>query len=113
MTIIGTFQSPRWGKVIAHREAYPGGAAAVLLLCEDGEPLAKLSVNMYRPVCSHDSRDLPPGCFYMKDWAENAEIAVEAVESGLFKARDDLPSAASGFVWADVYEIVASGSAAS
>ena len=71
----------------------------------NGQPLGVLSVNMYKPECSHDSKDLPPNCFYVKLWSENAAIARDAFKSGLFKARDDLPAARSGFISAPVWEI--------
>lgn len=109
---IGAYRSPRWGQVAVLRATYgkADGPTAVILTCEDG-PLATLSVNMYRPECSHDSADLPPDCFYVKAWAENEAIADEALASGLFVPRDDLPRARSGFVSAPVWQIKASGSA--
>ncbi len=42
----------------------------------------------------------------MKDWAENAEIAVEAAESGWFKSRLDLGGAQSGFICAMAWELL-------
>ncbi len=109
MNTVGTFQSKRWGKVIVQTGNYgsASGPLAVVLLLEDGEPLANLSVNMYTPQCSRDSRDLPAGCFYAKDYGGQDEIAQEALESGMFKERDDLPEASSGFVMAPVWELVA------
>lgn len=107
MKKIGTFHSKRWGQVSVLRATYGGakGPLAVILQCEDGEPLATLSVNMYRPDCSQDSEDLPADCFYVKQWSENEVIAAEALESGLFVERDDLPKASSGFVFAPVWQI--------
>lgn len=108
MQKIGTFQSARWGKVAAFRGHYngPNGPLAVALQTATGEPLATLSVNMYRPECSHDSRDLPAGCFYVKDYGGHEDLAAEALASGLFKVRDDLPNASSGFVSAPAWELV-------
>jgi len=108
MKKIGSFNSPRWGAVIVSRATYGGatGPLAVILKLEDGEPLATLSVNMYRPECSRDSTDLPPDCFYVKQWSENEELAAEAMASGLFVQRDDLPVAESGWVEAPVWQIV-------
>lgn len=108
MKKIGTFQSARWGNVVASRGNYggPQGPLAIVLQCEDGEPLATLSVNMYRPECSHDSRDLPAGCFYVKDYGGQEDLAAEALASGLFKTRGDLPEASSGFVSAPAWELV-------
>lgn len=110
---IGTYRSRQWGRVNVLRATYgsANGPTAVMLTCEDGEPLATLSVNMYRPECSHDSTDLPADCFYAKEWSENESIAAEAISSGLFVRRDDLPKAKSGFVSARVWQIKAKGSA--
>jgi hypothetical protein len=107
MKKIGSFRSSRWGRVDAWRATYLGenGPTAVTLTLQDGEPLATLSVNMYQPECSHDSSDLPPDCFYVKQWSENETLAAEALESGLFTVRDDLPAARSGFVSAPVWQI--------
>lgn len=80
---------------------YANGALAIQLRARDGEPLATLSVNM-----PGKSEKLPPDCFYAKDWSENEEIAMDAMESGLFRLRRDLPSAASDFVVADVWQLV-------
>lgn len=104
----GTFQSKRWGTVHVLFSTYGSttGPMAVALECADGEPLAKLSVNMYRPQCSHDSRELPAGCFYAKDYGGQEELAAEALASGMFKLRDDLPRAASGFITAPVWQVV-------
>lgn len=109
MKFIGSFQSKRWGQVKAWRATYgrADGPCAVTLTSDGGEPLATLSVNMYKPDCSHDSRDLAPDCFYVKEWAGNEDLAPEAFASGLFKLRDDLPRAASGFVTAPVWQIKA------
>lgn len=110
---IGTFQSKRWGTVNVARATYGSatGPIAILLSLDDGEPLGKLSVNMYRPECSQDSKDLPADCFYAKTYGENQELAREAMAGGLFIQRDDLPAARSGFVDAPVWQIKATGSA--
>lgn len=111
MLKIGTFQSARWGKVTALRGNYAGpkGPLAIALQTASGEPLATLSMNMYRPECSHDSRDLPAGCFYVKDYGGHEQLAAEAPSSGLFKARPDLPGASSGFVYVPAWELVGAG----
>lgn len=106
MKRIGSFHCPRWGELIAHAGSYSNGALAVVLASPSGEPMATLSVNTYRPQCSADSRDLPPDCFYMKDWSENEEIVVAAKASGLFIERPDLPPAISGYVCADAWQLV-------
>lgn len=109
MNHIGTFQSAKWGTVCVLRASYGGatGPLAVVLLCANGEPLATLSVNMYEPECSRDSQDLPPDCFYVKQWSENETLAAEALQSGLFTQRPDLPPARSGFIEAPVWQLAA------
>lgn len=96
-------------KIAVFRSTYesPTGPLAIQLIdVEEGEPYATLSVNMYKPECSQDSKDLPPNCFYVKDWSENTGIANEMRTSGLFKERPDLPMAASGFVMAEAWELL-------
>lgn len=100
------FRSKRWGVVTVWLATYGGGELAIILKCEDGEPLATLSVNMYKPDCSQSSADLPPDCFYMKCWSENEELAQEAAECGLFKHREDIPSAEAGYVVAHAWQLV-------
>jgi len=114
MKTIGSFQSKRWGKVDVHRATYGSktGPCAITLTTDTGEPLGTLSVNMYRPECSRDSRDLPKDCFYVKDWGGNETFTGDALASGLFVARDDLPRAESGYVTAPVWQIKAEGGAA-
>lgn len=110
MKKIGTFQSARRGPVDVLQATYGAadGPMAIVLELANGEPLGKLSVNMYLPECSQDSRDLPPGCFYVKTYAENEVLAKEAIASGLFKLREDLRPAHSGFnAVAPVWELVA------
>lgn len=108
MKFIGQFTSKRWGRVTANQGTYDSatGPIAVTLTSDWGEPLATLSVNMYRPQCSHSSVDLPADCFYAKTYGGNEKLAQEALDSGMFKVRDDLPKASSGFIEAPVFQIV-------
>lgn len=110
MQQIGSFHSSTMGAVFVMRTTYKSadGPTAIILEGPGGEPLSTLSVNMYRPECSRDSRDLPKDCFYVKTWGGSHDLlAQDALASGLFKVRDDLPPALSGFVSAPVWEIVA------
>jgi hypothetical protein len=106
--MIASFTSKQWGVVRTARSTYmdEDDPLAVFLLNEDGTMLAKLSINMTRPECSQDSRALPPDCFYLKTWAENEELAVEALEAGLFVLRPDLPSSSSGWVEAPAAQLI-------
>jgi hypothetical protein len=105
---IGEFQSTRWCVVDVVQSTYLSADGPTAILLESGEhgPLCRLSVNMYRPDCSQDSRELPPNCFYMKDWGQE-DLAAEAQASGLFKLRTDLAPAESGHVQAQAWEIIA------
>lgn len=107
MKLIGSFQSEFWGRVDVKRAAYggAGGPTAIVLTLKDGALLGKLSVNISCQECSHDSKYLPPDCFYVKTWSENETIASEALASGLFVQRDDLKKDESGFVSAPVWQI--------
>lgn len=100
MKRLTTFQSKRWGTVHVQQASYleEDGPLAILLESADGEPLTTLSVNMYLPECSHDSRDLPADCFYVKLWGGNEDLSQEALASGLFIERGDLPQSRSGYV---------------
>lgn len=110
MKQVGAFQSKRWGTVAVMRGTYLSarGPTAVILMLPNGEKLATLSVNMYKPECSHDSRDLPKDHFYVCTWGQNEEIATEALASGLFTERKDMPKAQSGFVEAPVWQLAGS-----
>ncbi|WP_422096860.1 hypothetical protein [Variovorax sp.] len=113
MKTVGTFESARWGSVTILRGHYgrANGPTAIQLVAEDGEPLATLSVNMYRPDCSHDSSRLPADCFYVKTWGGNEELAEEAMRSGHFVLRADLGLAHSGHVSAPAWQVTDGGAA--
>lgn len=101
MKKLGEFSTDEFGTAQVFQATYPDGSTAITLTCNlEGydEPLATLSVCLYKPDCSHNSTDLPPGCFYVKKWGENIAICGEALASGLFVERPDLGTAASGFV---------------
>ena len=88
--------------------------------CRPGQPGA-CDVDLSTTVLGRDGRatverarpdpKAPVDCFYVKTWSENEAIASEAMASGLFLHRDDLPEARSGFVSAPVWQIKATGSA--
>lgn len=106
MIPIGTFESKRYGQLQAFRATYGSADGPLaIVLKKDGVHLVALSVNMYRPDCSHDSRALPADCFYVKGWGGHEEFVSEAMASGLFMQREDLPRASSGFVSAPVWQI--------
>jgi len=103
---IGTFESERWGAVKVWRDAYTiDNSLAITLTVWNRDPgldapLATLSVH------TDASANLPPNCFYAKEWSENEELAAEALESGLFRVREDLPPVITGYTSADVWEVV-------
>jgi hypothetical protein len=104
-----TFTSERWGEVTIHATKYANNGALAVQLTSMGdfgpEPLTTLSVNMAHGQ-NAESKDLPEGCFYAKDWSENEELAHEAAASGWFKFRDDIPPAISGYVCAEAWELL-------
>lgn len=104
----GLFMSRTWGRVVALAGAYgdADGPTAVVLQSTDGEPLATLSVNMCEPDASHLSCDLPEGVFFVPIWNLSAGLREDALLSGLFKARPDIPGAECGFVCAPAWQIV-------
>jgi hypothetical protein len=91
---IGTFTSARWGHVIVLAGTYggPHGPTAIVLQTDLGEPLATLSVNMYWPECSEDSRSLAADCFYVKTWAENEDVLAMAAPRELAELLGDADS---------------------
>lgn len=112
MKQLGTYRSKRWGPVVVLQGHYVSadGPLAVALELENGEPLATLSVNMHVPDgADHDSCALPAGCFYVKNYGGHEEIAAEALASGLFKLRDDLPPSCNGYVTVPAWQVVARG----
>ena len=57
-----------------------GGGIAVELVDEHGEPIAFLSVNL--PEFAHE---LGEPEFFAKTWSENAQLAEDALVSGIFR----------------------------
>lgn len=114
MKHIGSFASSQWGQVdvflanyVSMRvgtRPYPGPLAVRLMLA-NGEPLASLSVNLYRPEASRDSTELPADCFFVKNYAENELLAPQALASGLFLERPDLGVGHSGYVTLPVWQV--------
>lgn len=72
---------PVSAKVAVQKSHYAiGGATAIFLVCMDpdeaGEPYCTLSVNM-------DLKPPAEGCFWLKDWSENEQIAEWFIKEGL------------------------------
>jgi len=85
-----------------------GNALAVQLIgADDGEPFARLSVNIVKDNSGLQatSNKLPPNCFYAKAEQENFQIAQDCLESGWFEIRYDLPPVVSGFCMYDAWEL--------
>jgi hypothetical protein len=110
MKRLGTFPSARWGTVTVMQSTYEAedGPTAIMLHNASGEKLTNLSVNMYPPECQRDSRELARDCFYVKTW-DSPELVAEALASGLFRARPDLPECKSGYVSAPAWQLVDAG----
>lgn len=52
-----------------------------------------------------ETADLPPGCFYLKDWSENAGIAEALKQAGIIVPVTVLGFVKSGFIRASVYRL--------
>lgn len=106
--MLRTFQTRDFGLVRIETKTYASNGAIAIEIWEhpgDTEPwdapICKLSVNI-----PERAKDLPPFCFFLKDWSENKEIAAAAKRSGWFRRREDVQSAQSGWVVADVWELL-------
>ena len=108
---IGSFLSATAGNELAiYRGIYESNHALSIMLMGRvagtwQSPYAILSVNMDHGQ-DHESSDLPPNCFYVKEWSENSKVAEEALASGWFQVREDLPISHSGYVKARVWELL-------
>jgi hypothetical protein len=66
-----------WYTVEAHEAKYVGGNARISLRLVTGEPFATLSINTkLRPR---------KGCFFLKEYGENEEVAAQFLEAGLIE----------------------------
>jgi hypothetical protein len=75
-----SFATRDFGNVTVITSTYRNGdSVAVELVDENGESIATLSVNI--PERAHLLGD---GEFFAKTWSENAEIAEDALASGIF-----------------------------
>lgn len=106
--MLRTFNSREFGLVRIETKTYAGNGALAIELWEhpgDTEPwdapICKLSVNIPERV-----KDLPPNCFFLKDWSENAEIALAAKRSGWFRRREDVRPAECGWITAEAWELL-------
>lgn len=94
------FQTSSYGVARVVTSKYNDGNLAVLLNDEFGSPIAKLSVNL--PDCDIY---LAENQFFAKTYSENAEIAEDALASGLFKQTTI--SVKNGWVTLPIWEIIA------
>ena len=95
---LGFVQTP-FGQAEVKITRYPaGGALAVFLEHEFGEPLATFSVNL-RPY----GVTTAPEAFCAKTYAENADLVQPLLDSGWFEVTDK--RAESGFVVAPIWRL--------
>jgi hypothetical protein len=73
---------------------------AVTAETADGEPYARLSVNL------PESLDLPKNAFYLKHYSENAPVARALLDSGLIEPLNPFlyPKVRTGFVEVAAYQ---------
>ena len=84
-----------------HTDTYADGSLAIVAVeARTREPYGKLSINV------GDHTDLRTGEFYLKDWAENEELADALVLTGAIVPVVDQPPFHSGFSTAFCYRIV-------
>jgi hypothetical protein len=57
-------------------------------------------------VGNYEGTKGPLAVVLISDWSENTGVVVEALASGLFKVREDLEPAASGYIEAAVWELL-------
>lgn len=63
-------------QLTVREERYANGRAlAVVVRDAEGMPYATLSVNLPQPPA--------PGCFWLKDWSENEDVALAALAAGI------------------------------
>jgi hypothetical protein len=95
---LGTVDTP-YGRAEVKITRYPaGGALAVFLECEDGEPLATFSVNL-GPYGVRTARDE----FCAKTYSENAELVQPLIDSGWFEVT--ARTVASGFTQVPIWRL--------
>lgn len=95
-----TLYTTDYGEVNVVLGKYAEGSLAVSLVSKSGEPIATLSV--WFP----ESKELPPSHFYLKDWSENHEIAVDAIAGGLIRMVPEIACVRSGHVTSFCYELM-------
>jgi hypothetical protein len=93
------FNTTSYGVAKVNKSNYADGNLAICLTDESGMPLTKLSVNM--PDNAHL---LGKNQFFAKTYAENEEIAEDALNSGLFKQTSI--TVKSGWVACPIWEIL-------
>lgn len=96
---LGVIETP-FGQAQVKVTRYPkGGALAVFLECEDGEPLATFSVNLkpYGVAIAADE-------FCAKTYEENNDLVRPLIASGWFEVTGRCAS--SGFVTVPIWRLV-------
>lgn len=87
-------------KLEVFTSTYSDGNLAILAVVADTrEPYGRLSVNV------GDHTILRDGEFYLKDWAENEDLADALIATGAIVPVGDQPPYHSGFVTAFCYRI--------
>lgn len=81
-------------------EYWDGNTAVSIVEAHTGLPYCTLSVNMPQ------SKALPKGTFYIKDWSENKELAYHMYSLGILARDNTVPPANNGFITAYAGRIV-------
>lgn len=85
---------------IVMTEYWDGNTAVQIVDSNTGEPWGTISVNMPQ------SKALPKGTFYIKDWSENKELAYHMYSLGILARDNTVPPANNGFITAYAGRIV-------
>lgn len=96
---IGTVQTADYGVATILVRRYPaGGAIAVQLFTEEGEPLSTFSTNLVPYGATVEENE-----FTVKAWAENEQFLAPMLDTGLFE--DTGKSVSCEFVMAPIWRL--------
>jgi hypothetical protein len=93
------FNTTSFGVAKVQKTTYNDGNLAISLSDSSGFPLAKLSVNL-----PDNAYLLSENQFFAKTYSENAEIAKDALASGLFRQTNTIVR--NGWVECPIWEIL-------
>jgi hypothetical protein len=99
------YLNPNGERVRLVRATYAEGNLAIQAFDVDGVPYATLSVNFPAELLRDAGILDDPDAFYLKDWSENAGIALDLLRSGLVEPHPTIEPIRSGHVTARAYRL--------